>query len=70
VRLDDEDVGTANGLVELAVDLTVGEVAHVRRTQGHPEMLGDLGRENRMRAARVDPQRLLGDQLHRAQRPL
>ena len=69
VGLDDEDVGAADVLAEPAVDLAVREVTDVGFAQRYTEVVGDVLGQSRMRATRVEPQRLLGDQLHRATRP-
>jgi hypothetical protein len=42
VRLQDEDVGAADGLAEAAVQLTVGERRQVGLAQLDEEMGGDL----------------------------
>ena len=50
-RLDDEDVVLAAVGVELHLETAVAEAADRRRADRHPEMLADLRRQLRMRAA-------------------
>ena len=50
-RLDDEDVGAADVLVDLERDLGVGEAAQPGLPERHAEELGDLPGQARVRAA-------------------
>ncbi len=69
MRLDDEDVGAPDVLAEATVDLTVREVTDVGLAQRYTEMTSDVLGQGRVRTTRVQPHRLLGDQLHSAKRP-
>ena len=53
-RLDDEDVGAADVLVDLAVVLAVGEVVERQLPERNLEVVADLPGERRMRAPRED----------------
>ena len=53
-RLDDEDVGAADVLVDLKRDFGVGKPAQAGLSEFHPEELGNLSRKLRMSAARED----------------
>ena len=53
-RLDDEDVGAADVLVDLERDFGVGKPAQAGLPELHPEELGNLSRELRVSAARED----------------
>jgi hypothetical protein len=54
-RLDDEDVGPADGLLVAAVDLAVVEGLERHPPEVHVELAGDAGREGGIRAAPRTP---------------
>ena len=56
-RLDDEDIGAADVLVDLERDLAVGKPMQPRGPERHAEMLGDLPRQRGMRASGEELQR-------------